>query len=135
MEVGQESGQQVDGSMHVRPAHHERPEPSSCGEPPHHNDVLAHRPVLAPQDVHTEIDVGGEASVEPDLLPAGELAGCERAKVREAQVQRLLPLKDAVANHQHVGAVRLDELVGLAYRWSGQVHALMTGSSSPYSRV
>ena len=67
--------------MDVRPAHHERPVPSICGEPPHHDDVLAYRPVLAAQDVHIEVDVEGEASVEPDLLPAGELAGCERAKV------------------------------------------------------
>lgn len=84
---------------------------------PHHNDVVEravrvgrgelHAPRAGDNRSDVEIDVGSEASVQPDFLLAHQTPACRRAVVEERQHHRFLQLVGAVTGDEHERDVRL----------------------------
>ena len=72
--------------------------------------VQARRPARALDVDHVQVDVGGEPTVEPQLLVAEMPPARERGEVEKPEAHRLLDLVDPLAGEEHPGDMRLHEL-------------------------
>jgi hypothetical protein len=107
VESGQCLGHLPKAIREVIPLLGERSQPTAVGHAPHDDHVIDGLPVHS-HFSDTEIDIGGQSSIESHLASAIGLAGFRLPKIQKLEVDGLPQLVDSIIEEEQHGDVRLD---------------------------